>query len=82
MQWLLSLLTTVIIPSFMLKSLCIFCIIARFEETISPDEVVCIVAHLDSISGLRPIESHAPGANEDGSGTATTLDAFLALVEG
>jgi leucyl aminopeptidase len=56
-------------------------IVARFDGSVAPDEVIIIGAHLDSINGFNP-NGRAPGADDDGSGTTTILDAFLALVEG
>lgn len=47
-----------------------------------PDEpVVIISAHLDSINLLLPSILPAPGADDDGSGTVTILEAFRVLVE-
>jgi len=60
-----------------------FSIIARFEgsnEDFS-DEVVIIGAHQDSVNLWLPSFGPAPGADDDGSGTVTILEAFRALVE-
>ncbi|RKP27138.1 hypothetical protein SYNPS1DRAFT_13147 [Syncephalis pseudoplumigaleata] len=57
-------------------------IIARFEGSKYPDEVVVIGAHQDSVNMWIPAFGRAPGADDDGSGTVTTLEAFRALVEG
>jgi len=59
-------------------------IIARFEGT-DPDkdnEVVIVGAHQDSVNMWMPNFGRAPGADDDGSGTVTILEAFRVLVEG
>ncbi|KAI8057914.1 hypothetical protein BDF22DRAFT_724880 [Syncephalis plumigaleata] len=57
-------------------------IIAKFEGSKYPDEVVVIGAHQDSVNLWLPSFGRAPGADDDGSGTVTILEAFRALVEG
>ena len=45
-----------------------------------PDEVVIVQAHIDSrVSAILDATSDAPGANDDGSGTALVLEAARAL---
>uniref|UniRef100_A0A1D1YR87 Leucine aminopeptidase 1 n=1 Tax=Anthurium amnicola TaxID=1678845 RepID=A0A1D1YR87_9ARAE len=59
-------------------------IIARFEGS-DPDrqeEVVIVGAHQDSINMWFPMVGRSPGADDDGSGTVTILEAFRVLVEG
>ncbi|GAA6062737.1 hypothetical protein JCM10212_005940 [Sporobolomyces blumeae] len=55
-------------------------ILVRFEPTAqnASDEVVIVGAHQDS-TNLLPFLG-APGADDDGSGTTSTLEAFRALV--
>lgn len=61
-----------------------FSIIARFEipeESRSEnwEETVIVGAHLDSINLYSPANGRAPGADDDGSGTTTILEAFRVL---
>ncbi|KAJ2045200.1 hypothetical protein IW146_007120 [Coemansia sp. RSA 922] len=51
-------------------------IIARINGTSHNDEVVIISAHQDSINGNNPDTGRAPGADDDGSGTVTILEAL------
>ncbi|KAJ2459119.1 hypothetical protein GGF42_001661 [Coemansia sp. RSA 2424] len=51
-------------------------IIARIEGTVRKDEVVIISAHQDSINVNNPDSGRAPGADDDGSGTVTILEAL------
>ncbi|RKP10787.1 hypothetical protein THASP1DRAFT_12350 [Thamnocephalis sphaerospora] len=57
-------------------------IIARFEGSKYPDETVIVGAHQDSVNMWMPAYGRAPGADDDGSGTVTILEAFRALVDG
>jgi len=59
-------------------------IIARFEghDPEKQNEVVIVGAHQDSINMWLPAYGRAPGADDDGSGTVTILEAFRALVDG
>lgn len=60
-----------------------FSIIARFNGT-NPDldnEVVIISAHQDSVNMWLPDFGRSPGADDDGSGTVTILEAFRSLVD-
>jgi len=45
------------------------------------DQVVIISAHEDSING-RNHAGRAPGADDDGSGCSTVMEAFRVLVTG
>jgi len=54
-------------------------VIVRIEGTDSPDEVIILGSHLDSISRGR--HNMAPGADDDASGTATNLEIFRVLME-
>jgi len=59
-------------------------IIARFEGT-NPDisdETVIVAAHQDSMNMWLPSFGRSPGADDDGSGTVTILEAFRVLVQG
>ncbi|KAJ2731069.1 hypothetical protein IW152_004819 [Coemansia sp. BCRC 34962] len=51
-------------------------IIARIDGTSLNNEVVIISAHQDSINGNNPDTGRAPGADDDGSGTVTILEAL------
>ncbi|KAJ1895317.1 hypothetical protein LPJ66_004664 [Kickxella alabastrina] len=51
-------------------------IIARIEGTQNPNEIVIISAHQDSINEEDPVAGRAPGADDDGSGTVTILEAL------
>ncbi|CAG8622855.1 4045_t:CDS:2 [Ambispora gerdemannii] len=59
-------------------------IIARFEgsDRNKEDQVVIIGAHQDSVNMWMPTNGRSPGADDDGSGTTTILEAFRVLVEG
>jgi len=54
-------------------------IITSINGTTSPDEIVIISAHQDS-TNMFPFLA-APGADDDGSGTVTILEAYRALLE-
>ncbi|CAN6672784.1 hypothetical protein TRVA0_047S00364 [Trichomonascus vanleenenianus] len=56
-------------------------LIARIKGTKNPDHIVIVGAHQDSINLLFPSLLAAPGADDDGSGTVTTLEIFRLLVE-
>ena len=43
--------------------------------------MIIIGAHLDSINQYNPWFGNAPGADDDGSGTTSTFEAFRLLVE-
>ncbi|KAF8528894.1 peptidase [Hysterangium stoloniferum] len=53
-------------------------IIARINGTSKSNEVIILGAHLDSINVLPWLA--APGADDDGSGTVTILEAYRALL--
>lgn len=55
-------------------------LIARFPGKSHPERVIVIGAHQDSINLILPSILAAPGADDDGSGTCTTLEAFRVLV--
>uniref|UniRef100_A0A1D1XTY5 Leucine aminopeptidase 1 n=1 Tax=Anthurium amnicola TaxID=1678845 RepID=A0A1D1XTY5_9ARAE len=59
-------------------------IVARFEgsDSSKSNEVVIVGAHQDSINMWFPKYGRAPGADDDGSGTVTILEAFRVLVSG
>ncbi|KAG9302579.1 hypothetical protein G9A89_007283 [Geosiphon pyriformis] len=59
-------------------------IIARFNgtEPNKENEVVIVGAHQDSVNMWFPSFGSAPGADDDGSGTVTILEAFRVLVKG
>ncbi|CAG8556130.1 14331_t:CDS:2 [Ambispora leptoticha] len=58
-------------------------IIARFEgsDPQKENEVVIVSAHQDSVNMWIPSFGRSPGADDDGSGTVTILEAFRVLVE-
>ncbi|KAL1915333.1 uncharacterized protein VTP21DRAFT_6791 [Calcarisporiella thermophila] len=60
-----------------------FSIIAQFPGTShnASEEIVIVGAHQDSVNMWFPSQGRAPGADDDGSGTVTTLEAFRVLVE-
>ncbi|PVU89022.1 hypothetical protein BB561_005600 [Smittium simulii] len=56
-------------------------VIARIEGTDdAKHQVIILTAHLDSINTWVPWFGRAPGADDNGSGTVTILDAFRVLV--
>ncbi|RCI00568.1 Leucine aminopeptidase 1 [Rhizopus azygosporus] len=59
-----------------------FSIIARFEGSSKDleNEVVIVGAHQDSVNMWLPSFGRSPGADDDGSGTVTILEAFRSLV--
>lgn len=54
-------------------------IIATIEGTEYPEDVVIVAAHCDSVNGAN-VTDRSPGADDDGSGTVTNLEAFRVLV--
>lgn len=42
--------------------------------------IIAIGAHQDSVNGASPMNGRAPGADDDGSGTVTILEAFRVLL--
>lgn len=56
-----------------------FSIIARFPG--KTNHTIVIGAHLDSINMFLPSILAAPGADDDGSGTVTILEALTALIQ-
>ncbi|KAJ3161556.1 hypothetical protein HDU88_007289 [Geranomyces variabilis] len=63
-----------------------FSVIARIEPAsfaLAADQrVVIISAHLDSVNHADPYSGRAPGADDDGSGTATIFEAYRLLLVG
>ncbi|OAQ26589.1 Zn-dependent exopeptidase [Linnemannia elongata AG-77] len=59
-----------------------FSIIARFEGTDESlaNQPAIVGAHQDSVNGWNPLWGRSPGADDDGSGTVTTLEVFRSLV--
>lgn len=53
-----------------------FSMILRFKGTAQPDNIVIIGSHHDSINLLLPSILPAPGADDNGSGTTTVLEAL------
>lgn len=53
-------------------------VIARIEG--ESDEIVVLSAHLDSVNQWNPWLGRSPGADDDGSGTATVVEALTLLV--
>ncbi|KAA8915219.1 hypothetical protein TRICI_002576 [Trichomonascus ciferrii] len=56
-------------------------LVARIEGSKEPENIVVVGAHQDSINLLFPSLLAAPGADDDGSGTVTTLEVFRLLAE-
>ena len=66
-----------------------FSIIARFEPTVEDNnckdedyencDIVLVSAHQDSINSFSRAEGRAPGADDDGSGSTSVLEAFRVL---
>ncbi|KAI9597956.1 aminopeptidase [Syncephalis fuscata] len=56
-------------------------VIARIEGEAGQVETVIVGAHQDSINGDNPLNGVAPGADDDGSGTVSILEAFRAIVD-
>ncbi|KAJ3145307.1 hypothetical protein HDU89_007164 [Geranomyces variabilis] len=63
-----------------------FSVIARIEPASSAlavdQRAVIISAHLDSVNHADPYSGRAPGADDDGSGTTTTFEAYRLLLAG
>ncbi|KAF9932780.1 Leucine aminopeptidase 1 [Linnemannia zychae] len=59
-----------------------FSIIVRFEGTDEDlsNQPVIVGAHQDSINPWNPVWGRSPGADDDGSGTITTLEVFRTLI--
>jgi leucyl aminopeptidase len=57
-------------------------LIARFPGQNPALPTVVIGAHQDSINGGNPSGGRSPGADDDGSGSVTILEAFRVLVTG
>ncbi|KAM0656494.1 hypothetical protein ACHAPH_007747 [Verticillium nonalfalfae] len=45
------------------------------------NDIVVLGAHQDSINGLDPIKGHAPGADDNGTGSITILEALRAILD-
>lgn len=58
-----------------------YSIIVKFKGTVTPDNIVVIGSHLDSINLLFPTLLPAPGADDNGSGTVTNLEALRLFAE-
>ncbi|KAG0667919.1 Leucine aminopeptidase 1 [Maudiozyma exigua] len=58
-----------------------FSILVKFKGTTSPENIIVIGSHLDSINLLFPNWLPAPGADDNGSGTITNLEALRLLSE-
>ncbi|OLY81227.1 Leucine aminopeptidase 1 [Smittium mucronatum] len=57
-------------------------VIARFEGSgVNSSQILLVTAHLDSLNQWIPWFGRAPGADDNGSGTMTILDAFRVLVQ-
>ncbi|ORX97525.1 aminopeptidase [Basidiobolus meristosporus CBS 931.73] len=57
-------------------------VVARIEGASGNNETVILGAHQDSINQQSPSTGRAPGADDDGSGTVTILEAFRSFVQG
>ena len=62
-------------------------VIAEIRGSESPEEIVVIGGHLDSVNWNKSIQHYftaqtpAPGADDDASGTATALEAFCVMLK-
>ncbi|KAJ2600136.1 hypothetical protein H4R99_003442 [Coemansia sp. RSA 1722] len=54
-------------------------VIARIDGSEKPDEILVVSAHQDSINIDSPENGRAPGADDDGSGSVTILEALRVL---
>jgi len=57
-------------------------VIARFEGRDPSQPLVILGAHQDSINSNNPTTGRSPGADDDGSGSVTILEAFRVLAAG
>ena len=86
-QWLLNKITEIASTSHLDIA------ISEFEHTWAQNSIIVkiagqssdkgatvITAHLDSTAGFSPMNARAPGADDNGSGTMTILEAFRVLV--
>lgn len=55
-------------------------LIVRIEGRTKPDEIIVLGSHLDSVNWADGEEARAPGADDNGSGTATNLEVFRVLM--
>ncbi|EEB92713.1 hypothetical protein MPER_08738 [Moniliophthora perniciosa FA553] len=55
-------------------------VIAKIAGTSASSPVTILGAHLDSINLNNPSSGRAPGADDDGTGTVNTIEAFRALI--
>ncbi|SMN19628.1 similar to Saccharomyces cerevisiae YDR415C Putative protein of unknown function [Maudiozyma saulgeensis] len=58
-----------------------YSIIVKFTGSVTPENIVVIGSHLDSINLLFPTLLPAPGADDNGSGTVTNLEALRLFSE-
>ncbi|CAB4253710.1 similar to Saccharomyces cerevisiae YDR415C Putative protein of unknown function [Maudiozyma barnettii] len=58
-----------------------YSIIVKFAGSVTPENIVVIGSHLDSINLLFPTLLPAPGADDNGSGTITNLEALRLFTE-
>lgn len=59
-----------------------FSIIVRFHGCDSPENIIIAGSHQDSMNLLMPSWLPSPGADDNGSGTVTNLEALKVYVEG
>lgn len=57
-----------------------YSIIVKFKGSENPDNIIVLGSHLDSINLLFPSFLPAPGADDNGSGTVTNLEALRLFV--
>ncbi|KXN64602.1 Zn-dependent exopeptidase, partial [Conidiobolus coronatus NRRL 28638] len=55
-------------------------LIVRFKGVRDPSEIVILGSHIDSINSDDPENGRSPGADDDGSGVAVSLEALRSLV--
>eukprot|EP00732_Lithocolla_globosa_P002979 Lithocolla_globosa_v1_NODE_2180_length_2124_cov_26.964199.p1 type:complete len:411 gc:universal NODE_2180_length_2124_cov_26.964199:804-2036(+) len=60
-------------------------IVARIEGSTDAEDILILGAHMDSINSVGPIEdwedARAPGADDDGSGSAAIMEVFRVMAE-
>ncbi|EDO14870.1 hypothetical protein Kpol_363p10 [Vanderwaltozyma polyspora DSM 70294] len=58
-----------------------YSIIVKIEGSETPDDIIVMGSHQDSMNLILPSVLAAPGADDDGSGTVTNLEALRLYVE-
>lgn len=58
-----------------------YSILVKFKGSVTPENIIVVGSHLDSINLLFPTLLPAPGADDNGSGTVTNLEALRLFAE-